>query len=79
MPWVSEENLIAYIMHKYSAEKDSRNLNGFTPSMLEQSLRSYSKRRIKSCGCRQDESECDCVSFGLYDDYTPTFQYFIPE
>ena len=52
------------------------NLNGITPYMIDELVAKY-PRRDKKCECCS--GECDCVLFGMYEDYTPQFEYFIGE
>lgn len=43
---------------------------------LEKEIDKYPKRAKKSCGCDCDQN-CDCVLFGLYDDYNVEYEYYI--
>jgi hypothetical protein len=66
-----------HIMTDY-ARTHGGTLDGFNPTMLDQRIGTYATRAVKTC-C--SEESCECVVFGLYDDYeyAPKYMYLIPE
>lgn len=74
MPWISRHNLIKYIQEKLRSERGHLDL--ITPWMLEDLIQKYPKRAKNICGC-DTETVCDCVIFGMHDDYIPEYEYFV--
>ena len=72
MPWVSKATLIRTLQEKYLSQ-------GCTQTKLLDMLHKdvqATQKRIKQC-CQQQE--CDCVLFGLYDDYPPEYEYYVDD
>lgn len=63
MPWISKEQLIKML-------QESKRGSTYTLQMLTDDVDKY-ERRLKPY------SECDSVSFGLYDDYLPEYEYYV--
>ena len=65
MPWISK-----YMLHKHIKQNNSN----LTLDLLEKIVNTYPKRVSKPCDC---ESDCDCVLFGIYDDYIVEYEYYL--
>lgn len=73
--WVSLHELKAHVRRCILAERGT--LNGTTPRAFEDLIDKYERREKLQCGCK-DRKECDCVVFGLNDDNSREYEYFIP-
>ena len=69
MPWVSRAALIRHIIKK-STDIDIVTLNKI--------IETYPKRAKNTCDCDQN-GECDCIQFGMYDDYEPEYEYYLED
>lgn len=63
MPWVTKLQLIKML-------QDQRHKQPYTLDMLLKDIHQYEKRK-------RDSSQCECYTFGLYDDYPTEYEYFV--
>lgn len=75
MPWVSHKQLTWMLQKQYINKHGS--LSGYTLDVLKKEIEKHT-RRIKLCTLCE-ENECECTSFGLYDDYTHEYEYYIED
>lgn len=74
MPWVSRANLVQRIRNTLRDEQGS--LDNVTLMMIEDIISTYPKREKRCCDCDEGET-CECVVFGLYDDYKKEYEYYV--
>lgn len=74
MPWVSELSLKKRIVDKLRLTRGT--LDKITPNMVYNIVATYDCRKKRCC---DDGPDCDCVQFGLYDNYITEYEYFIPD
>lgn len=66
MPWVSKQTLIKTIIKEHI--KIHGNANTLTPFILQKQIEQYPSRLQTN----------EDIVFGLYDDSTPKYEYYIP-
>ena len=71
MPWVLKDELVKRVVKKLLDETSH-----FTPASLNEIIEMYPRRVRKTCDC-DSEKMCECIVFGLYDDYIIAYECFI--